>query len=212
VGTLASSDIGFASQVLHDHKQPFWIHLFLRTYHLSYVKIHILKLINLVDHKRPGTITYPYLYVILNPVPQIILHYKNSLISPFIFRLFRLSFSILYPLSRGSLFSSTLHYGTRAHSCGSTPNYNRVAKWRAEGVWQMNRRVISMSSISPQPFPPPHPLPPSLESFSSFFFLELYFLLYSPPVWKEAILYCTRETNECRGEGGNKFNKRRTLC
>jgi hypothetical protein len=30
----------------------------------------------------------------------------------------------------------------------------------------MNRRVISMSSISPQLFPPPPPPPPSLESFS----------------------------------------------
>lgn len=190
----------------------FYIHLFVRTYHLSYGKIGILKLMKWVDHKCPGTGTYLYLNVILNLVLRIILHYKNSLISPFISLLFHHSSSILYPLSRGSLFSSTLHYRTRAHSCGSTPNYNRVAKWRAEGVWQMNRRVISMSSISPQPFPPPHPLPASLESFPSFFFLVLYFLLYSPPVWKEAILYCIRETNECRGEGGNKFNKRRTLC
>lgn len=139
--------------------------------------------------------SYFYLNVILNPIPGIILHYKNSLISSFISRLFHHSSSILRPLSRGPLFSSTLHYGTRAHSCGWTPNYSRVAKWRAEGVWQMNRRVISMSSISPQPFPTPHLPPPSPQSFSSFFFLVLYFLLYSPPVWKEAILYCILETN-----------------
>lgn len=69
--------------------------------------------------------------------------------------------------------------------------------------------VFNFSSAFP---PPSHPLPPSPQSFSSFFFLVLYFLLYSPPVWKEAILYCTQETNECRGEGGNKSNKRRTLC
>lgn len=192
--------------------QLFYIHLLVRIYHFSYDKTDILKLMKWVGHKCPGTSTYLYLNVILNLVLRIILHYKNSLISPFIFFLFHHSSSILCPLSRGSLFSSTLHYRTRAHSCGSTPNYNRVAKWRAEGVWQMNRRVISMSSISPQLFPPPPPPPPSLESFSSFFFLVLYFLLYSPPVWMEAILYCIRETNECWGEGGNKFNKRRTLC